>query len=190
MFTLTILRNVASGIPSSTWPFPRTTKNTQCFLTFLNLMTTAHVPNCMMFALLYVQRLMCFLWIFKALPLLHFYTIFGICIMTLCCSHYPCQFCMVFQHCFPLHVFLSAQLLPTNFCLNVPNQYCFYLFFLGFLCHLNFYFMHCMVPLAPAHLSEVAHLPASGTHLPICWALLRHMDPTTVSARPSLRCCV
>ena len=70
------------------------------------------------------------------------------------------------------------------------NTHCFYLFFSGFLHHHDFYFMHCTVPLAPAHLLQVAHLPTSGTCLPIYWALLGHMDPTTVSAQPSVRCCV
>ena len=61
MFRLIILSAAVSGIPSSTWPLPGTTKNTQCFLTFLNLISTAHVPNCIIFVLLYVQSL---IWLF------------------------------------------------------------------------------------------------------------------------------
>ena len=56
-FTLINLSAAVSGIPSGAWPFPGTTKNTHLFLMFLNLITTAHVPNCVMLVLLYILSL-------------------------------------------------------------------------------------------------------------------------------------
>ena len=42
------LSAAVSGMPSSNWPFPGTTKNTHLFLIILNLITTVHMPNCIM----------------------------------------------------------------------------------------------------------------------------------------------
>ena len=58
MFTFMISREIASGIPISACPLLGTTKNTQHFVIFLNFMNTAHVPNCVILVLLYVQSLM------------------------------------------------------------------------------------------------------------------------------------
>ena len=47
-----------SGIPNSTCPFPGTTRNIHLFAIFLNLVWTAHMPNCIMCVPLYVFNLM------------------------------------------------------------------------------------------------------------------------------------
>ena len=57
MFMLINLSAAVSGIASSAYPFLGTTRNTHLFLIFLNLITTTHVPNCVMFVLLYVLSL-------------------------------------------------------------------------------------------------------------------------------------
>ena len=115
MFILTILRYVVSGIPSSTLPFPETTKNIH-FLIFLNLMITAHVPNCVMFVLLYVQSLMWFFnGFFKQFYCYVFKQFFKICRAALCCSHYLCQFCTLLQcflpACVSKHAVITDQFL-------------------------------------------------------------------------------
>ena len=58
---LIILRAAVSGIPSSTWPFLGTTKNTRLFLISLKLIVTAQVPNCVMTILLHVFNFICLL---------------------------------------------------------------------------------------------------------------------------------
>ena len=46
MFILSMFNAAVSGMLSSAWIFPRTTKNTQHFFEFLNLIVTVHVPSC------------------------------------------------------------------------------------------------------------------------------------------------
>ena len=58
MFKLIMLSTAVSGILSSAWPFPGTTKNTHHFFKFLNLIETAHVPYCVICILLYVLSFM------------------------------------------------------------------------------------------------------------------------------------
>ena len=58
------LSAAVSGIPSSTWPFPGTTKNIHLFLLSLKLMFTTQVPNCVMTVLLYVFNCICLLLVF------------------------------------------------------------------------------------------------------------------------------
>ena len=100
-------------------------QKTHIFLTFLNLIITAHVPNCIIFVLLYVQSLM---WLFMDFLSwsLYIWTVFWIYIMAWYCPHYLCQFCMVFL-CFHLPASLNVLLLMTNFYLNGPNQYLLFL---------------------------------------------------------------
>ena len=57
MFKLSIFNAAMSGIPSSAWPFPGTTKNTS-FFEFLNLIVTVHVPCCVICVPLYVFNFM------------------------------------------------------------------------------------------------------------------------------------
>ena len=58
MVRLSMFNAAMSGILSSVWLFPRTTKYTQCFFEFLNLIVTTHVPSCVMYVLLYVFSFM------------------------------------------------------------------------------------------------------------------------------------
>ena len=57
-FKLIKFSAMVSGIPNSACPFPGTTKKHAFFVTFLNLIWTMHMPNCVMCVQLYVFNLM------------------------------------------------------------------------------------------------------------------------------------
>ena len=72
MFRLSMFNGTVSGIMSSTWPFPRTTKNTQCFFEFLNWIVTTHVSTCVIYVLLYIFNFMLLFMEPLAVPLAYF----------------------------------------------------------------------------------------------------------------------
>ena len=89
---------MVSGIPNSAWLFPGTSKKMQCFVTFLNSICTAQVPNCRLSVPLYVFNLMFFIDLCKCC----FGTclnIFYKCTVALNCPHCWCLFCMELLWC-------------------------------------------------------------------------------------------
>ena len=120
-FTLIMFSTMVSGIPNSTWLFPGTTKKTQCFVTFLNLICTAQVCNCVISVLLYVNLM--FFIDFLNVILGPVWTIFYKCTVALNCPCCQCLFFMELLWCCYWPLSLDLQWSVTAYYSRISSLY-------------------------------------------------------------------